>query len=79
MTDAAKWKSVMLRIDAYERLKQIAERDRRKIASILNELVEREWEWHFGTKTQQPTAIVKDPTRRIDTAAPKNPFLVKKP
>lgn len=78
MTDATKWKSIMLRADTYAMLKQIADRDRRKLASILNELVEKEWEWHFGTKTQSTTTLVKDPTRRVDTAAPKNPFLVKR-
>ena len=83
MTDATKWKSVMLRVDAYDQLKQIAARDRRAIASILSELVEKEWEWHFGNreKTRQEVQhqLVKDPERYVPTSAPRNPFLVRKP
>jgi len=75
MTDATKWKSVMLRVDAYERLKQIAARDRRSIASILNELIEKEWEWHFGNRKSEPTEIVKEPQRVNLQPRPKNPFL----
>lgn len=80
MTDAAKWKSVMLRVDAYELLKQIAARDRRAIASILSELVEKEWRWHFDRQAQpNPVQIQKDPERRTPAQAPRNPFLVRKP
>ena len=73
MTDAAKWKSVMLRVDAYDLLKQIAARDRRSIASILTELVEKEWEWHFERETHQETKrIVKDPVRQTPAQAYRN-------
>jgi len=79
MTDAAKWKSVMLRVDAYDLLKQIAARDRRSIASILTELVEKEWEWHFEAKKQRPQhELVKDPERRTNNPGPRNPFLIRK-
>ncbi len=78
MTDATKWKSVMLRVDAYDLLKQIAVRDRRSIASILNELIQKEWEWHFGVKNQETQhQVVKDPERRINNPGPRNPFLVR--
>lgn len=79
MTDAAKWKSVMLRVDAYDLLKQIAARDRRSIASILTELVEKEWEWHFERETRQEVKrIVKDPVRQAPTTVHRNPFLPRK-
>ena len=79
MTDAAKWKSVMFRVDAYDLLKQIAARDRRSIASILTELVEKEWEWHFGKETSQETKqIVKDPVRQTPAQGHRNPFLPRK-
>ena len=72
MTDPAKWKSVMLRVDTYELLKEVAARDRRPIASILTDLVFREWEWHFAKDIDKPSQIVKE----IDRASrPKNPFL----
>ena len=78
MTDATKWKSVMLRVDAYDLLKQIAVRDRRSIASILNELIQKEWEWHFGVKNKETQhQIVKDPERRTDNPGPRNPFLAR--
>jgi hypothetical protein len=78
MTDATKWKSVMLRVDSYDQLKQIAARDKRSIASILTELVQKEWEWHFDRETRpQTTQIQKDPNRTVRTVGsrPKNPFL----
>jgi hypothetical protein len=69
MTDSTKWKSVMLRVDTYELLKEVAARDRRPIASILTDLVFKEWEWHFARETYEgPKA--SDPGPR-----PKNPFL----
>lgn len=78
MTDAAKWKSVMLRVDSYDLLKQIAVRDRRSIASILNELIQKEWEWHFGVKNQETQhQVVKDPERRVNNHGPRNPFLAR--
>lgn len=80
MTDAAKWKSVMLRVDAYELLKEVAKRDRRAIASILTELVEKEWRWHFDRQAQaEPGQIQKDPERRTPNQGPRNPFLMRKP
>lgn len=80
MTDATKWKSVMLRVDAYDLLKQIAARDRRPIAGILSDLVEKEWRWHFDRQAQpEPGQISKDPERRIPVQGPRNPFLLRKP
>lgn len=75
MTDSTKWKSVMLRVDTYELLKEIAARDRRPIASILTDLVFREWEWHFAKDIDKPNQIVKEPERRTPAQAPRNPFL----
>ncbi len=78
MTDATRWKSVMLRVDSYDLLKQIAVRDRRSIASILNELIQKEWEWHFGVKNQETQhQVVKDPERRVSNHGPRNPFLAR--
>lgn len=80
MTDATKWKSVMLRVNTYEQLKEIAARDKRPIAGILNDLVEKEWRWHFEDKRQpEPNQISKDPERRISAQGPRNPFLMRKP
>ncbi len=81
MTDATKWKSVMLRVDTYELLKEIAARDRRPIASILTDLVFREWEWHFAKETYSGSksgAIEKAPERVQSSVAHKNPFLPRK-
>ena len=79
MTDATRWKSVMLRVDSYDLLKQIAVRDRRSIASILNELIQKEWEWHFGVKNQETQhQVVKDPVRQAPAQAYRNPFLPRK-
>lgn len=76
MTDSAKWKSVMLRVDTYELLKEVAARDRRPIASILTDLVFREWEWHFAKDYQpNPDQIAKEPERRTTDQRPRNPFL----
>lgn len=69
MTDSTKWKSVMLRVDTYELLKDIAARDRRPIASILSDLVFKEWEWHFARDTYQETKTTEPGPRS------KNPFL----
>lgn len=69
MTDATKWKSVMLRVDTYELLKDIAARDRRPIASILSDLVFKEWEWHFAKDTYEEIKTTEPGPR------PKNPFL----
>ena len=79
MTDPAKWKSVMLRVDTYELLKDIAARDRRSIASILTDLVFKEWEWHFAKETSKPEEIHKDPERKNSEQRPRNPFLVHGP
>lgn len=81
MTDSTKWKSVMLRVDTYELLKEIAARDRRPIASILTDLIFNEWEWHFANKTLETPRnlqLVKNPERSISSQGPRNPFLVRK-
>ena len=81
MTDAKKWKSVMLRVDTYELLKDIAARDRRPIAAILTDLVFREWEWHFAKETYsggESGQIEKAPERVQSGVAHKNPFLPRK-
>ncbi len=81
MTDATKWKSVMLRVDTYELLKEVAARDRRPIASILTDLVFREWEWHFAKETysgSESSQIEKTPERVQGSPAYKNPFLPRK-
>lgn len=75
MTDSNKWKSVMLRIDTYELLKEVAERERRPIAAVLTDLVFKEWEWHFAKETYrsgQSEQIEKTPDRAPRS---KNPFL----
>jgi len=76
MTDSRKWKSVMLRIDTYELLKEIAADDDRPIASILTDLVFREWEWRFARETYSSGQgqIEKDPAR-ARVLGSKNPFL----
>lgn len=69
MTDSTKWKSVMLRVDTYELLKEVADRDRRPIASILADIVFKEWEWHFAKDNYQDLKAPEPGPR------PKNPFL----
>jgi hypothetical protein len=78
MTDKNKWKSVMIRVDTYNLLKEIADRDSRAMASIVDQLIVKEWEWHFGKKTgrlSQTDTIEKAPERSIN---PRNPFLPRK-
>lgn len=72
MTDSAKWKSVMLRVDTYDRLLAVASRQKRALASVLDELITKEWEWNFDR--QSPHQIVKDQAR-TPIHRPRNPFL----
>ena len=79
MTDARKWKSVMLRVVTYEKLLDIAQRQKRANASVLDELVTKEWEWNFDKANiqNQPDRIEKSPERIQDRSPPRNPFLRK--
>lgn len=80
MTDSTKWKSVMLRVDTYDRLQQVAARQKRALANILDELVTKEWEWNFDRESRTPGQIVKQPERQAqEVQRPRNPFLVRKP
>lgn len=82
MTDAAKWKSVMMRKETYLLLRDIVDREDRSIADFLASLIIREWEWHFARETERPSQdsqIEKDPQRIEErVAASKNPFLPRK-
>jgi len=77
MTDSSKWKSVMLRVDTYDRLQQVAARQKRALANILDELVTKEWEWNFDRESRTPDQIVKQPERQ-EIQRPRNPFLLRK-
>ena len=78
MTDSTKWKSVMLRVDTYDRLQQVAKRQKRALANILDELVTKEWEWNFDRETSNPSQIVKHQDRQPTSQGPRNPFLPRK-
>ena len=56
MTDSTKWKSVMVRTETYELLRDIADKDPRTISGILTDLIKQEWEWHFDRESRR-----KDP------------------
>lgn len=78
MTDSTKWKSVMVRTETYELLRDIADKDPRTISGILTDLIKQEWEWHFDreNKRQNPEQIQKRPD---PDSRPRNPFLVTDP
>jgi hypothetical protein len=78
MTDSTKWKSVMLRVDTYDRLQQVAKRQKRALANILDELVTKEWEWNFDRQYATPNQIVKREERQTTNPGPRNPFLPRK-
>lgn len=75
MTDSTKWKSVMVRTETYELLRDIADKDPRTISGILTDLIKQEWEWHFDreNRRQEPGRIEKRPDPE---SRPKNPFLL---
>lgn len=75
MTDSTKWKSVMVRTETYELLRDIADKDPRTISGILTDLIKHEWEWHFNreNRRQDPGHIEKRPDLE---SRPKNPFLI---
>lgn len=75
MTDSTKWKSVMVRTETYELLRDIADKDPRTISGILTDLIKQEWEWHFDreNKRQNPEQIQKRPD---PDSRPRNPFLI---
>ena len=78
MTDSTKWKSVMVRTETYELLRDIADKDPRTISGILTDLIKQEWEWHFDRESRRkdPERIEKRPD--LDSR-PRNPFLVTDP
>lgn len=78
MTDSTKWKSVMVRTETYELLRDIADKDPRTISGILTDLIKQEWEWHFDreNKRQNPEQIQKRPD---PDSRPRNPFLIADP
>jgi hypothetical protein len=67
MTDAAKWKSVMLRVDDYELLKELADFRSQKIATVLADIIHSQWDKTFPL---QPTIAKASHDR------PRNPFLL---
>jgi hypothetical protein len=78
MTDKHRWKSLMIRVDTYDLLKEIVARDSRSMASVVDQLIVKEWEWHFGEKTSrssQEGSIEKNTERSVN---PRNPFLPKR-
>jgi hypothetical protein len=78
MTDKNRWKSLMIRVDTYDLLKEIVARDSRSMASVVDQLIVKEWEWHFGEKTSrssQESTIEKNTERSVN---PRNPFLPKR-
>jgi hypothetical protein len=67
MTDSTKWKSVMLRVNDYELLKELADFRKQKIATVLADSIHSQWD-----KTFPPIK----PVTETSHARPKNPFLI---
>lgn len=76
MTDSTKWKSVMIRTETYELLRDITDQDPRTISGVLTDLIKQEWEWHFDRKNRDPERLEKRPDQE---SRPKNPFLIQNP
>jgi hypothetical protein len=66
MTDATKWKSIMIRVEDYELLKDVASFRKQSMAAVLTDLIEAQWDKNFPPPLPLPEA----PRDR-----PRNPFL----
>jgi hypothetical protein len=66
VTDATKWKSIMLRVEDYELLKDVASFRSQSMASVLSALIQAQWDKNFPP-IPKPQEAPRD--------RPKNPFL----
>lgn len=68
MTDATKWKSVMIRAEDYVLLSDIAEFRKQSKANALSDLIYQQWDRCFPKKPEVPQSVKQ-----------KNPFLPQDP
>ena len=61
MTDAAKWKSVMIRAEDYPLLTDIAEFQHRSKASVLTDLIHDQWDRCFPKKPEVKSVYRRNP------------------
>jgi len=66
MTDSSKWKSVMVRAEDYELLKDLSDFRRQKLSVVMTDLIQAQWDKAFPP-IPRPKEISGD--------RPKNPFL----
>lgn len=61
MTDATKWKSVMIRAEDYALLSDISDFQRRSKASVLSDLVYAQWDKCFPKKPEIKSVYTRNP------------------
>jgi len=67
MPDTTRWKSVMVRTEDYDLLKDLADFRHQKISVVLTDLIHTQWDKTFPPRPTVPEA----PRDR-----PRNPFLI---
>lgn len=61
MTDATKWKSVMIRAEDYVLLSDIADFQNRSKASVLSDLIYDQWDKCFPKKPEIKSVYTRNP------------------